>query len=192
MSGLVDTEYRLCFLVACFSVFVVGMEIERSSVTQSGLLQTARGIREACASQYEDEGILLEVLCKTAVRILELLQDPVIGWDYNQERSTELSVLVNVFFPRYGFDIPWKVSYENLSTYRKLILFGLRPIIVESSDAFLVNQLALNRERWLTGTWTPILPILNNMDVPIPSLSAIDELLAQMSGLQVSTPSSSI
>ena len=99
-------------------------------VNQNKLLLTARNVRSMYEKAYTDELVLVDILCKTAVQLLEHCQDPKKGWDFNQERSPALSELVNAFFPTHGFDIPWKVSYDNVATYRKLILFGLRPYVV--------------------------------------------------------------
>lgn len=159
-------------------------EVQRVSVNK--LVITAQNVRAMYEKVYTDELSLVDVLCKTAVQLLEHCQDPSKGWDFNQERSPELAEVVNAFFPNRGFDIPWKVSFANVATYRKLILFGLRPYVVSGSDERLVKVLSENRERWLMGLWTPAESVYHENGIRInylPSRAEIDDLLLQVGNM---------
>lgn len=159
-----------------------------ANVSHNKLLLTARNVRSMYEKVYTDELILIDILCKTAVQLLEHCQDPRkgLGWDFNQERSPALNELVNVFFPNHGFEIPWKVSHDNVATYRKLILFGLRPHVVTGSDEVLVKLLAENRERWLMGLWTPAESVYQENGIRmsyLPSRAEIDDLLLRVGNM---------
>lgn len=184
------------------------MEVdEEQGINMTKLMLTARNVRAMYERVYTDELTLVDVLCKTAVQLLEHCQDAKNGWDFNQERSPEVAELVNVFFPNHGFDIPWKVSHANVCTYRKLIIFGLRPYVVNGecflallkwfgliasvyigSDEALVKLLAENRERWLMGLWTPAQSVYHENGVRInylPSRAEIDDLLFKVGNMSL-------